>query len=406
MDGQEFMMTVASSAGRRTRECPERDVVAVIVISDLEFGGAQRQVVELANRLEAQNVKAYLCSLSPYVPLSKLLKRPEQLHVIPRTVRFDVTVVFRLASFLRKVRADVVHAFLYDAEIASRLAGLLARRPAVVGSERNADYRPKAKDLLVQRLTRSCQDLVLANSEAGAAFNSSVIGYPRSRYRVIRNGVDVERFRPRSSQPMKDSLGIPRDARVIGMFASFKPQKNHGLLLDAASEILAKVNDVRFLFVGDALYRGMSDSDTYKKSLLERVAKLGICDYCIFAGNRSDVEQIYPVCDLTVLPSLFEGTPNVLLESMACGVPVVATDVSDNRAIVRDGEVGFVVPSRDGRQLTDRVVALLKNTSLRDRMSLHARDWAVESFSSDRLAEGTAAVYREAISLRLHRGDQ
>jgi len=88
------------------------------------------------------------------------------------------------------------------------------------------------------------------------------------------------------------------------------------------------------------------------------------------------------------------------LESMACGVPVVATDVSDNREVVPDGEVGFLVPSGDVRQLRDRILELLQSKALRDRLARRARDWAVEQFSSERLAETTATVYREAISLK------
>jgi len=375
-------------------------LVAVLVISDLEFGGAQRQVVELANELEGQGVTVYVCSLSPYVPLAKYLRRRDRLIVIPRRWRLDATVVFRLARFLRRVRADVVHGFLFDAQIASRLAGRLALNPAVVGSERNTNYESKTTDVLALRATRSLQDLVVANSNSGADFNSSLIGYPRDLYRVVRNGVDVEKFCRRSTQPMKDTLGIPSDALVIGMFASFKQQKNHYLLLEVARDVIDRIAAVRFLFVGDALYKGMSDSDAYKDRLLERVETLGIGAHCVFAGNRPDVEKLYPVCDITVLPSLFEGTPNVVLESMACGVPVVATDVSDNRAIVPNGEVGFIVPSGDHRQLRDRILELLENVDLRGRMSRRARDWAVQTFSTQQLAARTLAVYREAIALR------
>jgi len=382
---------------------PSETVVGVIVISDLEFGGAQRQVVELANRLQAQNVIAHVCSLSPYAPLSKYLDRQDLFRVIQRRSRFDATVVPRLGRFLRQVKADVVHGFLFDAEIASRLAGLLARRPAVIGSERNTNYKSKATDLWALRATRSLQDLVVANSRAGADFNSSVIGFPRERYRVVRNGVDLERFCPRLRQDERTSLGIPRDAFVVGVFASFKPQKNHDLLLNEIPQIVKHDNRVRFLFVGDALHKGMSDSDVYKRRCLERIDALGIRDYCISVGNRQDVERLYPLCDITVLPSLFEGTPNAVLESLACGVPVIVTDVSDNREIVPDGKVGFVIPSGDGAQLKRRVIELLADDDLRHRMSRRARSWAVEQFSTQRLAEQTAAIYREAIGNRCRR---
>jgi glycosyltransferase involved in cell wall biosynthesis len=221
---------VAKNKRATGRSNKNRDIVAVLVISDLEFGGAQRQVVELANQLELANVRTYVCSLSPYVPLAEQLAKRDQLVIIRRRWRFDITVVFRLAWFLRQVQADVIHAFLFDAEVASRLAGRLARRPAVIGSERNTHYAPNPRDTFVLRLTRSCLDLVVANSRSGADYNSELIGYPRDRYRVVRNGVDVLKFRPRSSHELRASLGIPPHALVVGMFASFKAQKNHALL--------------------------------------------------------------------------------------------------------------------------------------------------------------------------------
>jgi glycosyltransferase involved in cell wall biosynthesis len=383
----------------RPVESPARaGLVAVIVISDLEYGGAQRQVVELANRLDEQGVTAFVCSLSDYVPLGSSLRRKDRLHIIRRRARYDFTVIFRLAMFVRRVHADVVHAFLFDAEIASRLAGCLVSRVAVICSERNTDYEMKASNLAALKATQRFQDLVIANSRAGADFNSALMKYDRDAYRVVRNGVDTERFRPRPADAVRQELGIPAAARVVGMFASFKPQKNHGLLLDAIPDVLARVDNVVFLFVGDALYKGMSDSDVYKPQLAKRVTEMDLEKRCVFAGNRLDVERLYPVCDLTVLPSLFEGTPNVVLESMACGVPVVATDVSDNRELVPEGEVGFIVPSGDAKRLAERMVTVLESPVLRANLSRAARTWAVEQLSTARLAERTADVYREAMS--------
>ena len=118
---------------------------------------------------------------------------------------------------------------------------------------------------------------------------------------------------------------------------------------------------------------------------------------------NSASRSYYNVCDLTVLPSLFEGTPNVALESMACGVPVVATNVSDNAYVISDGSTGYVVPLNDEQALGDRVCEILLNPSLRERLSRQARAWVCAEFSCRRLAEKTVAVYREAAGLRTGR---
>jgi hypothetical protein len=112
---------------------------ALIVISNLEYGGAQRQVVEMANNVDPRRIELHLGSLSDYVPLASDLADRSRLHVIEKRFKFDLSVVARLARLLRSVDAHVVHGYLFDAEIATRLAGRLAGTPLVVGSERNTD---------------------------------------------------------------------------------------------------------------------------------------------------------------------------------------------------------------------------------------------------------------------------
>jgi glycosyltransferase involved in cell wall biosynthesis len=377
---------------------PGRRKCVVLTISNLEFGGAQRQVVELANHMDARSFDVHICSLSEYVPLAEGLKeRSRRLHVIRKRWKFDITVVPRLARLLRRLKADIVQGYLFDAEIAARLAGRLAGTPLVVGSERNTNYHLKRRQLAVYRLTRSCVDLIVANSNAGAAFNSRVLGHAPSIYRIVHNGVDVERFVPREASAIRRELGILPDEPVVGMFASFKHQKNHPLFFSAARRLLETMPRARFLLVGDELYAGMHGSDEYKLRMSRLVDELGIRERCVFLSNRDDVERLYCACDVTVLPSLFEGTPNVALESMACGVPVIATDVSDNAYIIPDGTAGFLVPLDDVCAMTERIGQLLRDVARRREMGQNARRWVVEEFSTARLAAKTAEVYETSL---------
>ncbi len=381
-----------------TAAAPRR-IRVLLVVSNLEYGGAQRQIVELANNVAPDRVEVHVCSLSPYVPLaSELQIRPARMHIIHKRAKFDLTVVPRLARLLREHRFDVAHGYLFDAEIAVRLAGRMAGTPLVVGSERNTDYSLKRIQRVVYRLTRGQVDAVIANSTAGAAFNRQLLGHPAGIYRVVHNGVDVRRFRPRDAVEARHSFGIPLNAPVVGMFASFKEQKNHPLLFAAAARLVARVPEARLVFVGDELHSGMHGSREYRAKMDQLVDDLGLRQHCIFLGNRDSVEQIYPACDVTVLPSLFEGTPNVVLESLACGVPVVATDVSDNALIVPDGEVGFIVALGDESALADRLERLLTDVTLKARMSVAARDWVEREYSTARLATNTETAYRECLA--------
>ena len=383
---------ISTSPTNRKRIC------VVIVISNLEYGGSQRQAVELANNMDSARFDVHICSLSEYVPLADSLQNEDRrLHIIPKRFKFDASIPIRLRKLLRDLRADIVHGYLFDAQIASRLAGKLAGTRLVVGSERNTDYSLKRRQLVAFRLTRPFVDLVIANSNAGATFNQRLLGLGASRYHVVHNGVDTERFRPRDSSELRYELGLGEDVPVVGMFASYKRQKNHPLFFAAARRVLQECGNARFLVVGDELYGGLQHTDSHRRHVAELVDALGIRERCLFLGNRPDPERLYPACDVTVLPSIHEGTPNVLLESMACGIPVVATNVCDNSYIVPDGQVGYVVPLGDEAALACRITRLLADAPTRRQMGRNARRWVEQEFSLARMADKTAKVYQTGL---------
>jgi glycosyltransferase involved in cell wall biosynthesis len=371
----------------------------MVVISNLEFGGAQRQVVELVNNAEPGACEIHLCSLSEVVPIGAGLRDATRLHVIPRRSKFDLTVVSRLVALIRVLRIDVVHGFLFDAEVATRIAGRIAGIP-VIGSERNTDYTLGRVPLLAYRLTRSWVDLVVANSRAGAAFNSRYLGHPQRIYRVVHNGVDTQRFRPMSRETVRQEFGIEPDAPLIAMIASFKPQKNHPLLLRALHGLVGRYPRLRVLLVGDMLWGGLYGSDAYAKEVQELLDSLNLRAVCLMVGNRQDLPDVYSACDFSVLPSLFEGTPNVVLESMACGCPVIATDVSDNAMVAPDGKVGRIVPSGDVAALEAAIAQLLDDGESRRKYAGEARRWVESEFSTAKMAAKMVSVYREALAAR------
>jgi glycosyltransferase involved in cell wall biosynthesis len=132
--------------------------------------------------------------------------------------------------------------------------------------------------------------------------------------------------------------------------------------------------------------------------MLALADSLGVSKAISYLGNRDDVADLYHACDVTVLTSKREGTPNVLLESMASGVPVVATDVADNATIVPDGRVGYVVAYDDDESMAERVGRLLTDRSARESFGQEARRWVEAEFTLDRLAAQTADVYRRVLA--------
>jgi glycosyltransferase involved in cell wall biosynthesis len=370
-----------------------------LVVSNLEYGGAQRQVVALANHLNAAGGTATVVSLSRYVPLAaELVDAGSRLLLVEKRHRLDLTVAWRLAVLLRRLEVDVTHAFLVDAEIAARLAGALYPRTAVIGSERNTDYVPQLGHTIPLRLTNRWCAATIANSHAGKRFRVRAFGISADSVFVVHNGVDLVRFAPREAALARADIGLPPSVPVVGLFASFKTQKNHPMFFRTARRILDRHPGAVFLCVGGALHGGLQSSDAHETRMHALAREMGLRDSVRFVGNRDDVGRLYSACDVTVLTSLREGTPNVLLESMACEVPVVATDVADNALVVPDGRAGFVVAYDDDAAMAERVSHLLARPGERREMGRAARAWVASEFSLARLAEKTAAVYRAVLA--------
>ncbi|UCF32955.1 MAG: glycosyltransferase [Phycisphaerales bacterium] len=375
----------------------------MLLISSLEHGGAERQVVELVRNLDRKRFDPVVCSLSDVNPLADHLPDPaRELVVVKKRSKYDFSTVRRVAAVMKERRISIVHAFLFDAEMVARVAARRAGVPLVIASERNTDYCWPWIHKVCQLLTRSRFDVMIANSEAGKRFNMRTLGLLEGRIRVVHNGVDTERFRPVDTTSIREELGIGMDDHVVGMVAMFKRQKNHGVFFRAAKDILCRFPNTWFLLAGEPLRDNLQGAGDYHCEMRRLVEELGVSQRCLFVGNREDMPEVYSLCDATVLPSLREGTPNVLLESMACAVPVVASDVADNHYIVKDGETGFVVPPGDVAAIVDRVCAILEDPQRREELGRAGRAWVSREFSTTALARKTETVYLEGLQAKVH----
>ncbi len=214
--------------------------------------------------------------------------------------------------------------------------------------------------------------------------------------------VDTQRFAPSAERRAQGRarLGIPADAPVIGMVANLNPQKGIEFFIRAASRIHKQRPDAWFVSVG-ARY------ETHKKYYEQLQAELGASalpgDRFIFAGEKFDTENYYPIMDVKLITSVpaSEGTTTTAMEAMACGVPVVATNVGAVAEVVESGETGFVVPPLDDRALAEATMRLIRDPSLRERMGAQGRRRAVERFDVEICADHQVEIFEAAI--RHHR---
>lgn len=251
----------------------------------------------------------------------------------------------RLVRTLRHLRPDVVQTWMYHADLLGGIAARLAGCPRVVWGIRNsgADLHHGSRSARIfARLcavsSRRIPAAIVACAH-DAARRHQGWGYDHARMHVIPNGYDLSRWTPDPSMrvAMRDALGLPGDALVVGSVARWNPLKDHENLLQALSVVAPEFPTLRCVLVGD----GIAATNTALTALANR---FGVADRLLLLGRRHDVPAILQALDLHVLSSRAEGFPNVVAEAMAAGVPGVVTDAGDAAAIV--GHEGWVVPVR------------------------------------------------------------
>jgi glycosyltransferase involved in cell wall biosynthesis len=202
---------------------------------------------------------------------------------------------------------------------------------------------------------------------------------------LVYNAVSLERFTEQKPAPHKRlELGLGLSDVVVGSVGRLSKEKNFSLLLNAIPMVIARKPEVRFLIIGEG---PLGDE------LRSLASRLGLTSAVIFAGARSDVDALYPLMDLFVLPSLGEGLPSVILEAMASGVPVLATDVGGTRELVLPGGTGWLVPSGNPTALAEGILAALDNPQERINLARKAKADVTARFSVDRIAAEYAELY-------------
>jgi glycosyltransferase involved in cell wall biosynthesis len=268
--------------------------------------------------------------------------------------------VLRLAKMFRGTQTDLIQTWMYHADlvggIAARLSGV---RAPVVWNIRHSTFDPaqtRRRTVHVARLgavaSHWLPHTIICCSIAAQRVHSS-LGYSDARIRVIPNGFDLSRFRADAvaRREIRDELGLPSAAPVVGRFGRFDPQKDYRTFVDAAALLHRRRPEVHFLLCG-------LNVDTNNSALGGWIDAAGLRSVCRLTGYRHDVNRVIAAIDLAASSSAYgEAFPNVLAEAMACEVPCVATDVGDSAYIV--GDTGCIVPPRDPAALADAWDALL-----------------------------------------------
>lgn len=381
-------------------------VKIVYFIGTLGVGGAEKHLLNVVRGLDRQRFSPQVCCLSEGGPLEGDFReagcpvtifgykglKPNKVSDILGVAR----EFYRMVSFLKKNRPDIVHCYLYWANIIGGFAARAARCPVIITSRRSLGYFKDGKPHYqwLENLTNRFTNIVTVNSKGVMADVLKRERLDPQKIRLIYNGVDYLKHQKSEAarEKVRNELGLNPGVPLITTVANLIAYKGHMDLLEAASAVHRRVPRAKFLLVGRD--GGM------EAELRKLISELGLEDTVIFAGPRSDIPGILSSTDIMVLPSHEEGFPNVVLEGMAAGLPLVVTDVGGNPEAVESGESGLVVPARAPGELAAAIIQLLSRPDFAGQLGQAARKRVETCFSLDSMIMQMEQMYIEASQTR------
>jgi glycosyltransferase involved in cell wall biosynthesis len=366
-------------------------VKLMLLAIGLGAGGTETYVLELASRLDRKRFQVTVCTLKGDGVITKELRnRGVRVVALEGRGKLDARVLVRLWRLIRRERPDIVHACLFWANVAARVLGRLLNVPRVISAYHDVMVRTRWPFRTVDRLTMKWTHCVTCCSDAVRRSVLTQIGGEEGKYRVIPFGVDLSRFNGAASMEKKD-LGMCDDLPVIGTVCRLvEPKKGLSILLQAVAGFRE-----RFPFPGLQLL--IVGEGPAGKRLRDQSERLGIAPWVVFTGVRRDIPSLLPLLDVFVLPSLYEGFGIAILEAMAAGRPVIATEVGGIPEVVIHRETGLLVPPGNPEALTDAIHWALSHPDDARALGIRGRERACRHFSIESVVRQHEELYDACI---------
>jgi len=352
------------------------------LITDLDIGGAEKMLFELVKRIDRDKFMPEVGCLKGEGILGKRL---EALGIKVRYFHiekpWDIYKLFSIFFFLRQF--DILHSYLFHANIIGRVCGRIAGIPIIISSIRVCEKK-KLYHLWMDRITSWMVNLEICVSKEVKNFTIEKAGIPEHKLEIVENGIPDSFLDAVTSYRNKKAHSF-----VVGTVARLSKQKGIEYLLYAAKRVIKQFSDITFFIAGKG---------PLASQLKELSIKLGISDKVKFLGFRNDIPELLSVIDIFVLPSLWEGMPNVVLEAMAAGKPVIATDTGGSKDLIDSNINGVLVEPGNSEALAEAILKLLGNPAQRQRLGESARKTVKERFPIDKMVSKTEQIYTQLLN--------
>ena len=392
------MQSLASRLRNQDRIAfPEEPVRIAFVITDLDAGGAEKAMAALVLGLDRSRWNPSIVCLDAEGELAEKLRDAGiEVTCLGVNRRRPIAAIWALNRALRRHRPAIVHSFLFHANLAAKLSISFVGRPWIVGGIRVAE-REKRWHLLLDRWTQRLSSGAVCVSSDVKAFSIRDGGIAEDRLVVIPNGIAPERFD--DAQPIpRAKLGLPEQAKIALFVGRITSQKDVPMLLDAFGRISLDHPDWRLVLVGDGPDRNQLEALANRDPSLSKQV--------VWLGRRDDVPGLMKASDLLVLSSLWEGMPNVVLEAMAAGLPVVATKVEGvSDLIVSEGDevTGWVSEPGDPEKFAANLDEAMQYRGRRKRYGANGRKRVEKEFTMKSVIEAYESVWAGVLKLSLDR---
>ena len=345
-------------------------------------GVAERQIYELAKALDKNKFNVTIASLecvgqAPRHLIEGIGCRLETFRVVRVYGLSGFIQGLKFFRFLKTTRVGIVQTYHFSSDIWGAFWAHLAGVPVIISNRRDMGFWRKSHHVSAYRLINRWVKKIVTVTESVKKMVIETEGVAPSKVEVIYNGVDVSvRRQPSGVRSLKEELGIKENELVVIHVANLKLVKGHHFLLHAFAEIIRQTPHVKLLLIG---------KDELNGSLHRLAARLDIADNVLFLGTRQDVPDLLSAADICVLPSLSEGMSNAILEYMAAGKPVVATNVGGNPELIKNGFNGFLVAVENVEELKNALLALIKDAGKRQAMGANGFTRVKQEFSMEKM---------------------
>ena len=356
------------------------------VVFSLAPGGMENGIVNISNELDPKEFEIHVACLDDSGEFASRFPKQENIHCLQRSSGFSLATVSKLYRLISKLKPDIVHSHNLGPLIYGALAtGFGLRVPLLHGEHGQFSDEECSPTRLRQRrwLYRCCREVHTVSHGLRDHIVSLKLG--NMPITALVNGVDLERFQIEDRPDIRERHNIPAEATVIGMVARLRPTKRHALLVKAFACLPPQDPPVHLVLVGD----GPAMPEVKKE-----IEKSGCAERIHLAGFQKDPVPYYHIIDLLVIPSNREGLSNAVLESLACGVPVLCHTACGNDEVITNGKDGWIVPLDTIEQIQQQMASALSQKHRLLEMGLFGREKVKNRFPITKMLDSYKQIYR------------